>query len=153
MAGLRLELCQEAAKSFLREKLGALDSLGTMGAFTIGLGKGSDWTSQQSTCYCGLRRTRRKPGKKYTWPRLYPTASRGDPQSNHNTTTPPGQSPFTTRPTYSTCPKQACSQWKTALFGSPNGTVPSQALARTGTRGVGCGGFFPNRHPLVGQRD
>jgi len=36
MAGLRLELCQQAAKSFLREKLGKLDSLGTMGAFTLG---------------------------------------------------------------------------------------------------------------------
>jgi len=34
--GLRLELCQRAAKSFLREKLGKLDSLGTMGAFTLG---------------------------------------------------------------------------------------------------------------------
>ena len=38
MAGLRLELCQQAAKSFLREKLGKLDSLGTMGAFTLGQG-------------------------------------------------------------------------------------------------------------------
>ena len=36
MEGLRLELCQRAAKSFLREKLGTLDSLGTMGAFTLG---------------------------------------------------------------------------------------------------------------------
>jgi len=36
MEGLRLELCQRAAKSFLREKLGKLDSLGTMGAFTMG---------------------------------------------------------------------------------------------------------------------
>jgi len=36
MEGLRLELCQQAAKSFLREKLGKLDSLGTMGAFTLG---------------------------------------------------------------------------------------------------------------------
>jgi len=36
MAGLRLELCQQATKSFLREKLGKLDSLGTMGAFTLG---------------------------------------------------------------------------------------------------------------------
>ena len=36
MEGLRLELCQRAAKSFLREKLGKLDSLGTMGAFTLG---------------------------------------------------------------------------------------------------------------------
>jgi len=36
MAGLRLELCQQAAKSFLREKLGKLDSLGTMEAFTLG---------------------------------------------------------------------------------------------------------------------
>ena len=40
MAGLRLELCQQAAKSFLREKLGKLDSLGTMGAFTLGQGEG-----------------------------------------------------------------------------------------------------------------
>jgi hypothetical protein len=40
MAGLRLELCQQAAKSFLREKLGKLDSLGTMGAFTLGEGGG-----------------------------------------------------------------------------------------------------------------
>jgi len=31
MTGLQLELCQQAAKSFLREKLGALDSIGTMG--------------------------------------------------------------------------------------------------------------------------
>jgi len=38
MAGLRLELYQQAAKSFLREKLGKLDSLGTMGAFTLGQG-------------------------------------------------------------------------------------------------------------------
>ena len=38
MEGLRLELCQRAAKSFLREKLGKLDSLGTMGAFTLGQG-------------------------------------------------------------------------------------------------------------------
>ena len=38
MAGLRLELCQQAAKSFLREKLGKLDSLGTMGAFLLGQG-------------------------------------------------------------------------------------------------------------------
>jgi len=38
MEGLRLELCQRAAKSFLREKLGMLDSLGTMGAFTLGQG-------------------------------------------------------------------------------------------------------------------
>jgi len=36
MEGLRLELCQQAAKSFLREKLDKLDSLGTMGAFTLG---------------------------------------------------------------------------------------------------------------------
>jgi len=36
MEGLRLELCHRAAKSFLREKLGKLDSLGTMGAFTLG---------------------------------------------------------------------------------------------------------------------
>ena len=36
MEGLRLELCQRAAKSFLQEKLGKLDSLGTMGAFTLG---------------------------------------------------------------------------------------------------------------------
>jgi len=36
MEGLRLELCQRAAKSFLREELGKLDSLGTMGAFTLG---------------------------------------------------------------------------------------------------------------------
>ena len=36
MEGLRLELCQQAAKSFLREKLNMLDSLGTMGAFTLG---------------------------------------------------------------------------------------------------------------------
>mmetsp|Transcript_100044 Transcript_100044/g.161271 ORF Transcript_100044/g.161271 Transcript_100044/m.161271 type:complete len:238 (+) Transcript_100044:1062-1775(+) len=36
MEGLRLELCQRAAKSFLRERLGTLDSLGTMGAFTLG---------------------------------------------------------------------------------------------------------------------
>jgi len=36
MEGLRLELCQQAAKSFLREKLGKLDSLETMGAFTLG---------------------------------------------------------------------------------------------------------------------
>jgi len=36
MEGLRLELCQRAAKSFLREKLGKLDSLGAMGAFTLG---------------------------------------------------------------------------------------------------------------------
>jgi len=36
MEGLRLELCQQAAKSFLREKLNKLDSLGTMGAFTLG---------------------------------------------------------------------------------------------------------------------
>ena len=36
MEGLRLELCQQAAKSFLREKLKMLDSLGTMGAFTLG---------------------------------------------------------------------------------------------------------------------
>ena len=36
MEGLRLELCQQAAKSFLREKLSKLDSLGTMGAFTLG---------------------------------------------------------------------------------------------------------------------
>ena len=36
MEGLRLELCQQAAQSFLREKLGKLDSLGTMGAFTLG---------------------------------------------------------------------------------------------------------------------
>ena len=43
MEGLRLELCQRAAKSFLREKLGKLDSLGTMGAFTVGKngGKGT----------------------------------------------------------------------------------------------------------------
>jgi len=40
-AGLRLELCQQAAKSFLREKLGTLDSLGTMGAFTLGQGGGT----------------------------------------------------------------------------------------------------------------
>ena len=38
MAGLQLQLCQQAAKSFLREKLGKLDSLGTMGAFTLGQG-------------------------------------------------------------------------------------------------------------------
>jgi len=36
MVGLRLELCQQAAKSFLREKLNKLDSVGTMGAFTLG---------------------------------------------------------------------------------------------------------------------
>ena len=36
MEGLRLELCQQAAKSFLREKLDMLDSLGTMRAFTLG---------------------------------------------------------------------------------------------------------------------
>ena len=42
MAGLRLELCQQAAKSFLREKLGKLDSLGTMGAFTLGQGGETD---------------------------------------------------------------------------------------------------------------
>jgi len=36
MEGLRLELCQQAAKSLLREKLGKVDSLGTMGAFTLG---------------------------------------------------------------------------------------------------------------------
>jgi len=42
MAGLQLELCQQAAKSFLREKLGKLDSLQTMGAFTLGHGGGTD---------------------------------------------------------------------------------------------------------------
>jgi len=36
MEGLRLELCQQAAKSFLRENLKMLDSLGTIGAFTLG---------------------------------------------------------------------------------------------------------------------
>jgi len=36
MEGLRLELCQQAAKSFLREKLKMIDSVGTMGAFTLG---------------------------------------------------------------------------------------------------------------------
>jgi len=36
MEGLRLELCQQAAKSFLREKLKMLDSLGTTRAFTLG---------------------------------------------------------------------------------------------------------------------
>ena len=36
MEGLRLEVCQRAAKTFLREKLGTLDCLGTMGAFTMG---------------------------------------------------------------------------------------------------------------------
>ena len=36
MVGLRLELCQQAAKSFLREKLNKLDSVGSMGAFTLG---------------------------------------------------------------------------------------------------------------------
>jgi len=36
MEGLRLELCQQAAKSFLREKLNKVDSLGTMRAFTLG---------------------------------------------------------------------------------------------------------------------
>ena len=40
MVGFRLELCQQAAKSFLREKLGKLDSLGTMGAFTLAEGGG-----------------------------------------------------------------------------------------------------------------
>jgi len=54
MAGLRLELCQQAAKSFLREKLGKLDSLGTMGAFLLGQGGEReptrlDRTSQPST--------------------------------------------------------------------------------------------------------
>jgi len=38
MVGLRLELCQQAAKSFLRENLGILDSLGTMDAFALGPG-------------------------------------------------------------------------------------------------------------------
>jgi len=36
MEGLRFELCQRAAKSFVREKLGKLDSLGTMGGFIMG---------------------------------------------------------------------------------------------------------------------
>ena len=40
MVGLQLELCQQAAKSFLREKLGKLECLGTMGAFTLGQGGG-----------------------------------------------------------------------------------------------------------------
>jgi len=40
MVGLRLELCQQAAKSFLREKLGELNSLGKMGAFMLGQGGG-----------------------------------------------------------------------------------------------------------------
>jgi len=44
MEGLRLELCQQAAKSFLREKLKMLDSLGTMGSFTLGQ-KGRPGTS------------------------------------------------------------------------------------------------------------
>jgi len=128
MAGLRLELCQEAAKSFLREKLGALDSPQNDGSLhdRTRQGVGLDLSAKHLLLW--LRRTRRKPGKKYTWPRLYPTASRGDPQSNRHRTTPTGKSPFITRPIYSTFPKQAGSEWKTAPFGSPNGTVPSQAL-------------------------
>jgi len=51
MTGLRLELCQQAAKSFLREKLGALDSLGTMGAFTIGRGLGVGLSAQHLLSY------------------------------------------------------------------------------------------------------
>ena len=35
MQGLRLELCQQAGKSFLHEKLNKFDSLGTMKAFTL----------------------------------------------------------------------------------------------------------------------
>jgi len=41
MEGLRLALCQRVAKSFLREKLGKQDSLGTMGAFTLGQNGGT----------------------------------------------------------------------------------------------------------------
>ena len=51
MFGLRLELCQQAAKSFLREKLGKLDSLGTMGSVTLGPGgvRGEDLSANYMT--------------------------------------------------------------------------------------------------------
>ena len=133
MAGLRLELCQQAAKSFLREKLGKLDSLGTMGAFSLGQGEGNGaYTFGQDLSARHLTRWLEEDSKK-AWKKIYQATNicnhpQGDSQSHDKAITPPGQSPFTILLTYSTCPKQACSGWKMALFGFLNGTALSQAL-------------------------
>jgi len=64
MAGLRLELCQQAAKSFLRKNLGALDSLGTMGSFTLGPGAGLGLSAKHLLLWL-------KEDSKEAWKRIY----------------------------------------------------------------------------------
>ena len=85
-----------------------------------------DRTSPPNTCSIGLRWIRRKLVVEYTRPQPSPTPSQGDLLYVDNMTTPPGEFPSITQPTYSTCPKQACLGRKTALSESLNGTVPSQ---------------------------
>jgi len=87
MAGLRLELCQQAAKSFLCEKLGKLDSLGTMGAFSLGQGEGNGaYTFGQDLSARHLTRWLEEDSKK-AWKKIYQATN----ICNH----PPGGFPVT----------------------------------------------------------
>ena len=71
MAGLQLELCQQAAKSFLREKLGKLECLGTMGAFTLGQGGGKGaYTLGQDLSAKHLTRWLEEDSEK-AWQKIY----------------------------------------------------------------------------------
>jgi len=71
MEGLRLALCQRAAKSFLREKLGKLDSLGTMGAFTLGQNGGTGTFMERRDLSAKHLLHWFKVDSKETWTRLY----------------------------------------------------------------------------------
>ena len=90
MEGLRLELCQRAAKSFLREKLGTLDSLGTMGAFTLGH-RGRDLSAKHLLQWLkeDSKKTRNFLLQATTIPNVFP----GEPQTDPYWRTPFHHSP------------------------------------------------------------
>jgi len=102
--GFRLKLCQQAAKSFLREKLGKLDSLGTMGAFTLGQKggtgvymNGQDLSATHLTHWLRVnsRESRTRIHQATTIANFLP---RG-PQAPDSQPTLKGESPFTIQPT------------------------------------------------------
>jgi len=156
MAGLQLELCQQAAKSFLREKLGKLDSLGTMGAFTLGhWGEKGAYTLGQDLPAKHLTRWLEEDSQK-AWKKIYQVTN----ICNH----PPGGPPVTRQ--------SDNSSWAVPFHHSANLFNMSQTgmfrmeeplrgmelhslrhSASTGTRSRGSGRLSSNCHPLVGQRD
>ena len=127
MEGLRLQ----AAKSFLREKLGKLDSLGTMRAFTLGHDgrtgvymNGQDLSAKHLIHWLRVdsKETRNRIHQATTIANFFP----GGPPVPRHYDNPNLRVPFHHSANLLTCPKQACSGRKMALSGSLNGIVLSQ---------------------------